>query len=91
MGNIKALARNQKEDNPLLIFLELIGNDVCKKSFDSMTKEADFEKSVISLLEYLDEKVQIRLFRFLRVAISSFLGLETVMFCTKTCIMKLTH
>ena len=41
-GNIKALARDQKEDNPLLMFLELIGNDVCKKSFDSMTKVEEF-------------------------------------------------
>jgi acyloxyacyl hydrolase len=40
--NIKALVRNQQEDYPLLMFLELIGNDVCKKSFESMTKEADF-------------------------------------------------
>lgn len=56
-GNIKALARNQKEDYPLLIFLELIGNDVCKKSFESMTKEADFERDVTYLLEYLDSKV----------------------------------
>ena len=32
-GNIKALSRNQEDDHPMLLFLELIGNDVCKKSF----------------------------------------------------------
>ncbi len=37
-GNIKALTRDPKNDYPLLMFMELIGNDVCKKSFDSMTK-----------------------------------------------------
>jgi len=37
-GNIPALKRDPANDYPLLMFLELIGNDVCKKSFDSMTK-----------------------------------------------------
>lgn len=32
-GNIKAMKRNPTEDYPLIIFMELIGNDVCKKSF----------------------------------------------------------
>ena len=35
-GNIHALKRT-KDDYPLLMFMELIGNDVCKKSFNSMT------------------------------------------------------
>lgn len=38
MGNIRGLNRDSKNDFPLLMFMELIGNDVCKKSFDSMTK-----------------------------------------------------
>jgi len=32
-GNIKALKRNPKTDYPMLMFMELIGNDVCSKSF----------------------------------------------------------
>jgi acyloxyacyl hydrolase len=31
-NNIPALKRNPEEDNPLIMFLELIGNDVCSKS-----------------------------------------------------------
>jgi len=55
--NIKALKRNQTTDNPLIMFLELIGNDVCKKSFDGMTKPADFKLRITKLLNYLDETV----------------------------------
>jgi len=51
------------------MFLELIGNDVCKKSFDSMTKVEDFEKNVIYLLDYLDHKVPSIRFRSLLAAI----------------------
>ena len=36
-GNIKALKRDKFKDHPLLMVFELIGNDVCKKSFNSMT------------------------------------------------------
>jgi acyloxyacyl hydrolase len=42
-GNIKALKRNQKNDYPLLMFMELIGNDVCSKSFDGMTTVGKFK------------------------------------------------
>jgi len=42
-GNIKALRRNNNTDYPLLVFLELIGNDVCKKSFNSMTTPEEFK------------------------------------------------
>lgn len=56
-GNIQALQRDQQNDYPLIMFLELIGNDVCKKSFDSMTKPADFKRDVLKLLHFLDEKV----------------------------------
>jgi lysophospholipase L1-like esterase len=37
MNNIPALSRNSTEDYPLMMFLELIGNDVCKDSFNRMT------------------------------------------------------
>jgi hypothetical protein len=43
-----------------MMFLELIGNDVCKKSFDSMTKPADFKQNAIRLLKYIDSRVIIR-------------------------------
>jgi len=36
-GNIKALKRNQQNDHPLIMFMELVGNDVCAKSFSGMT------------------------------------------------------
>ena len=36
-GNIHALKRDPQNDYPLIMFLELIGNDVCAKSFSSMT------------------------------------------------------
>jgi acyloxyacyl hydrolase len=56
-GNIQALSRNQKTDFPLFMFFELIGNDVCKKSFDSMTKPEKFKKDVLRLLNFVDAKV----------------------------------
>eukprot|EP00919_Chromeraceae_sp_WS-2016_P064663 GHVR01153159.1.p1 GENE.GHVR01153159.1~~GHVR01153159.1.p1 ORF type:complete len:105 (-),score=3.74 GHVR01153159.1:1615-1929(-) len=39
------------------MFMELIGNDVCKKSFASMRKPADFKVNILKLLNYLDQKV----------------------------------
>jgi acyloxyacyl hydrolase len=42
-GNIKALKRDPKNDHPMLMFMELIGNDVCAKSFDSMTTVEHFK------------------------------------------------
>lgn len=54
------------------MFLELIGNDVCKKSFDSMTKPADFKRDAIRLLNYIDSRVNSVLFRYLQAVIWSF-------------------
>ena len=56
-GNIKALKRNQKDDYPLLMFMELIGNDVCAKSFNSMTTTVNFKANILKLLRYLDSTV----------------------------------
>ena len=56
-GNIMALKRNAKEDYPLLMFLELIGNDVCKDSFDRMTKPEQFKIDILKLLDHLDTVV----------------------------------
>lgn len=56
-GNIKALKRDKSKDHPLLMFLELIGNDVCAKSFDGMTQPPVFKQNILRLLNYLDETV----------------------------------
>lgn len=37
--------------------MELIGNDVCAKSFDGMTKEGEFKTNILKLLNYLDKTV----------------------------------
>lgn len=42
-GNIKALQRNPETDYPLMVFLELVGNDVCAKSLDGNTKPDEFK------------------------------------------------
>jgi len=57
--NIKALARNQTNDHPLLIFLELIGNDVCSghEDFDHFTQPDDFRNHIIEILDHLDTVV----------------------------------
>lgn len=55
--NIKALARNQQNDHPLLMFMELVGNDVCAKTFDGMTTVTEFKTNVLKLLNYLDQTV----------------------------------
>lgn len=39
------------------MFLELIGNDVCKDSFDRMRKPEEFKKNIIRLLDHLDTSV----------------------------------
>ena len=56
-GNIKALKRDQHNDHPLLMFMELVGNDVCKKSFNSMTTTTKFKANILKLLNYLDDTV----------------------------------
>ena len=48
--NIKAFSRNQTFDHPTLVFLELIGNDVCNR----LTDPAEFKQGILSLLDYLD-------------------------------------
>jgi len=56
LESIKALARNQTEDFPLLIFLELIGNDVCghQQDFAHMTAPDDFRENIKNLLDGID-------------------------------------
>ncbi len=56
-GNIHALSRNKDHDYPLIMFMELVGNDVCAKSFGSMTSTTEFKANVLQLLNYLDSTV----------------------------------
>jgi len=55
-GDIQAIRRNNKTDHPMLVFMELIGNDVCSghHGFDSMTTPAEFYTNILKLLNYLD-------------------------------------
>jgi acyloxyacyl hydrolase len=56
-NNIPALKRNPKEDYPLIMFLELIGNDVCSKSLEGERKPEDFRRYITRLLETVDMMV----------------------------------
>jgi len=49
----EAFRRNQMKDQPLLVFIELLGNDVCGGG-DHMTSEEVFRANIEILLEYLD-------------------------------------
>ena len=53
-GNIKALKRDQSNDHPMLVFLELVGNDVCGSSLNGMTEPSKFKENILRLLSYLD-------------------------------------
>ena len=55
--NIKALKRDQHNDHPLLMIMELVGNDVCSKSLERMTNTTTFKQNILKLLNYLDETV----------------------------------
>ncbi len=59
LKNIAALARNQTHDHPLLVFLELVGNDVCnsRHNFDSMTTPEKFRENILKILDYLDTRL----------------------------------
>jgi len=49
------MARLNGTDHPVLMFLELIGNDVCgAKSFAQMTSVADFKSNITYILQNLD-------------------------------------
>jgi acyloxyacyl hydrolase len=55
-GNIKALKRDPQADHPMILFLELIGNDVCGSSVGG-TNPVDFRKNIIRLLDWLDTRL----------------------------------
>jgi len=52
--NIKALRRDQKNDEPLLVFLELIGDDICNSKKGDFTEPDEFKTNVLSIFGYLD-------------------------------------
>jgi acyloxyacyl hydrolase len=54
--NFKALVRDANEDYPLLVFMELIGNDVCSSDM-GMTSVPDFRKNLLKLLGQLDARL----------------------------------
>lgn len=43
INNMKALKRDPENDYPLLVFLELIGNDVCSSRPTGWTSLTDFK------------------------------------------------
>lgn len=53
-GNIKALHRSQKDDHPVLFFLELIGNDVCGSNPEGYTPVDHFRDNILKLLNWLN-------------------------------------
>jgi len=53
------LARDQTHDHPLLLFFEVVGNDVCSGHADyqnTMTKPAEFKENVLAALREFDLK-----------------------------------
>jgi acyloxyacyl hydrolase len=53
------LSRNAQSDHPLLLFISLIGNDVCSshKGFEHMTKPDEFYKYISQTLDALEQKL----------------------------------
>ncbi|KAL9651287.1 hypothetical protein ABK040_001240 [Willaertia magna] len=53
---IKTFKRNQLNDNPMLVFYSLVGNDVCNPAhtFDKFTSPEEFEQNVVTAMNYLD-------------------------------------
>lgn len=56
---VLSMARDQKMDQPAVVFHALVGNDVCggHHTFDTFTTPAEFEASVLKTLAYLDTKL----------------------------------
>ena len=59
VSNAEALRRDQDNDHPMILFLELIGNDVCGKHTDpsQMTSKADFMTKTYKILQEMDAKL----------------------------------
>jgi hypothetical protein len=59
MQLVKAMARDQQNDHPLLVWLALIGNDICNghPTFDTMTEPDEFYEKAMETLNALDNVV----------------------------------
>ena len=53
---VESMSRNQTEDQPLLVFYALVGNDVCNPhpGFEHMTTPENFYSEITTTLKYLD-------------------------------------
>jgi acyloxyacyl hydrolase len=58
-----SVQRDQQNDQPLLVFFALIGNDVCNghPGMDHMTNVTAFHDNVLASLQFLDTKVRLLL------------------------------
>lgn len=58
MQLVNAMARDQANDNPLLIWLALIGNDICNghPTFDTMTTPDEFYSHAMDTLNAIDKQ-----------------------------------
>ena len=59
MQLVNSMARTPQDDNPVLLWFSLIGNDVCNghPGFDHMTKPDDFYTSALASLNAIDAVV----------------------------------
>jgi len=57
LPHILKVSRLQVQDHPLLMFLELVGNDVCSNhpGFETMTKPDVFRARILEVLDNLDQ------------------------------------
>ncbi|KRX10792.1 hypothetical protein PPERSA_00962 [Pseudocohnilembus persalinus] len=53
----KAIARDQNNDHPVIVFWELIGNDVCSSIPSHMTEPEQFKQNILADWQYLDEQL----------------------------------
>lgn len=56
---VDSMARSVKDDNPVLVWFSLIGNDVCNghPGFDHMTPADEFYTAAVTSLKAIDAKV----------------------------------
>lgn len=56
---VKSLSRNNATDHPMVVFLELLGNDVCGSahSLNDATPPATFKQNIYNVLGQLDAKL----------------------------------
>lgn len=57
LPHLMKISRVQVQDNPLLMFLELVGNDVCRNAvgFEGMTTADQFRVQILQILDQIDK------------------------------------